>query len=130
MSEKYYSLSQLKSITRTEGNQWTGPYERIHQDDLKKLKPADVRPVVRGHWIRHLSDLFPFESTIECDQCHEEQPIATDENFCPNCGADMRTIGQRLSDNSAEEDLFPELTAEEKARNKAEAKRMIGGANG
>ena len=29
-----------------------------------------------------------------------------------------------------EEDLFPELTAEEKAENKAEAKRMIGGTDG
>lgn len=53
-------------------------------------KMDDVRPVVRGHWISHTSDLFPADSTIECDQCHEEQPAWIGDNFCPHCGADMR----------------------------------------
>ena len=43
-----------------------------------------------GKWIKHIDDLFPEESTMECDQCHEHQPITIDDNFCPNCGADMR----------------------------------------
>lgn len=44
----------------------------------------------KGKWIMHIDDLFPEESTMECNQCHEHQPITIDDNFCPNCGADMR----------------------------------------
>lgn len=54
-----------------------------------EIPTAEVRPVKEGHWIRHISDLFPADSTIECDQCHAEQPIWIDDNFCPNCGAMM-----------------------------------------
>ena len=59
-------------------------------DTVKEEPAADVRPVVRGKWIVHTSDLFPTDSTIECNQCHAEQPAGIDDNFCPNCGADMR----------------------------------------
>lgn len=58
--------------------------------DLGELPPADVRENVRGEWILHIDDLFPEESTMECNQCHEHQPVTIDDNFCPNCGADMR----------------------------------------
>lgn len=45
----------------------------------------------KGKWIMHISDLFPADSTQECSICHEEQIIyGRDDNFCPNCGADMR----------------------------------------
>lgn len=44
----------------------------------------------KGKWIKHLDDLFPEESTMECSVCHEEQDIRCDENFRPHCGADMR----------------------------------------
>lgn len=64
---------------------------------------------------------------MECERAIRNLPPA---EFCENCGADMRTIGQRLNDISVDGDLFPELTTEEKAENKAEAKRMIGGADG
>jgi len=67
---------------------WGCGCDRI--DRLIAISAADVRPVVRGHWIEHISDLFPADSTIECDQCHAEQPTGIDDNFCPNCGADMR----------------------------------------
>lgn len=42
-----------------------------------------------GRWIMHIDDLFPEESTMECDQCHEEQPLECDDKYCPNCGAQM-----------------------------------------
>lgn len=42
-----------------------------------------------GKWIYHIDDLFPAESTQECDQCHSEQPLTCDDNYCPNCGAKM-----------------------------------------
>ncbi len=43
----------------------------------------------KGKWIYHNDDLFPAESTMECDQCHEEQPLTCDDEFCPHCGAFM-----------------------------------------
>ena len=55
-------------------------------DYLKRLQPAEQKT---GKWIKHIDDLFPEESTIECDQCHEHQPLTIDDNFCPNCGAKM-----------------------------------------
>lgn len=46
----------------------------------------------QGEWIIHTDDLFPEESTQECSVCHEKQFVhmGNDDNYCPNCGADMR----------------------------------------
>ena len=52
---------------------------------LRQLPSAERR----GRWIMHIDDLFPEESTMECDQCHEEQPLECDDKYCPNCGAKM-----------------------------------------
>ena len=49
----------------------------------------------KGKWIMHLDALFPEESTMECDQCHAEQSLICDDNFCPACGADMNTKGEQ-----------------------------------
>ena len=45
-----------------------------------------------GRWIMHIDDLFPAESTMECNKCHEHQPITIDDNYCPSCGAKMSEI--------------------------------------
>lgn len=93
MSEQYYSLSQLKSIMRTEGNQWTGPYEVIYQYDLKKLKPADVRAVPRGEWIRRCDSIFAGCPNCRCEVTQIKASVFRDGkgriDFCPNCGAKM-----------------------------------------
>ena len=52
-------------------------------DALNKSEPK------RGKWIYHIDDLFPAESTMECNQCHAEQPLICDDEFCPKCGAKM-----------------------------------------
>ena len=52
---------------------------------LKRLPSAERR----GRWIMHIDDIFPEESTMECDQCHEEQPLECDDKYCPRCGAIM-----------------------------------------
>ena len=57
-------------------------YDKI----IRKLDIAERK----GKWIMHIDDLFPAESTQECSQCHHEQPLTIDNNYCPNCGADMR----------------------------------------
>ena len=54
-----------------------------------QLEVVDAVPVVHGRWIYHIDDLFPAESTQECDQCHEEQSLTCDDDFCPHCGARM-----------------------------------------
>lgn len=57
-------------------------------DDLKYLPPADVKPVVRGVWVFHDCG----EAT--CHICKVRQKDIWDydgqQNFCGNCGADMR----------------------------------------
>ena len=62
----------------------------MNHDDYYDLLCESWMPK-RGEWIMHIDDLFPCESTQECSICHAEQIInGNDDNFCPNCGADMR----------------------------------------
>lgn len=51
---------------------------------LLELPSADVRPVVRGEW-EHISFM-----TCRCSVCKEVFHELEGDNFCPNCGADMR----------------------------------------
>ncbi len=53
---------------------------------VKQLPSAQPK---KGKWIYHIYDLFPAESTMECNQCHAEQPLTCDDEFCPHCGAKM-----------------------------------------
>ena len=46
----------------------------------------DVRPVVRGKW-KTISFL-----TVGCSNCQETFHELERNNFCPNCGADMREV--------------------------------------
>ena len=53
--------------------------------NLATLPAADVRPVVRGKWENIGSDVW------RCSQCgYGIMPWNAGQNFCPNCGADMR----------------------------------------
>lgn len=61
-------------------------------DALLYAKPADVRPVVKGHWkegkvytFGDIIDKFPCECSV-CGRTALGEPWF----FCPNCGADMR----------------------------------------
>ena len=56
--------------------------------DLPSVAP--LRQV--GKWIIHCNDIYPEDATQECSLCHAEQRLrwGDDDNFCPNCGADMR----------------------------------------
>ena len=48
---------------------------------IEDLPAADVRPVVRGKWIKN-------GWSINCSECGFDMPY-TIRNFCPNCGAKM-----------------------------------------
>ena len=69
---------------------WLDEKKDVLADALEMaIEALKERP--HGEWIRHIDDLYPEESTEECSICHEEQRITgNDDNFCPNCGADMR----------------------------------------
>ena len=59
-------------------------------EKVRKALSAD-RP--QGEWICHEGgwiDLDYYPTKYECDQCHHYVNVASDKNFCPNCGADMR----------------------------------------
>ena len=45
------------------------------------VSAADVRPVVRGKWIRN-------GWSIRCSECGYDMPFSV-RNYCPNCGAMM-----------------------------------------
>ncbi len=68
-----------------------GSYKEALVMLLKKIESmpaADVRPVVRGIWIKHRfsENMFGFE----CNVCHTTWDTLTD--FCPFCGAAMREV--------------------------------------
>lgn len=59
---------------------------------IDTLPSSDVRPVVRGRWIRMPSEI----GTIDVEQCSicgcemNERNQFWNAKFCPQCGADMR----------------------------------------
>lgn len=70
---------------------------RLIDPDATESYLLDGRYVIEspkhGHWIMHTSELYPSDSTMECDQCHHEQTIfMTDDTYCPNCGAKMDEV--------------------------------------
>ena len=145
MSNDYISRADLMGHIEDEARAWGEEYDvRQILGDIEDFPAADVRPVVHGRWITKeyfygdpgvgtedmwVERLAEYGDCAYCSECGgyagldgaEEYKLS---NFCPNCGADMRSIGERLNDASVGDDLFTELTAEEKAANKAEAKHM------
>lgn len=65
----------------------SGIYEISVNDRTTTVTKVSWRK--KGKWIKHIDDLFPAESTIECSMCHHEQPLTIDDSFCPNCGVRM-----------------------------------------
>ena len=68
------------------------------KEEIAAMPAADVRPVVRGHWIPVTNG----RGGHECDQCHDYAPSMQSggerlSNFCPNCGADMREAIENVS---------------------------------
>lgn len=42
----------------------------------------------KGHWIIQPKRIY---SSLVCDKCLSQAPYHCETNFCPNCGADMRS---------------------------------------
>jgi hypothetical protein len=64
---------------------------------VKKISPADVRPVTHGKWIEVYDDLI----AGTCSACGWNSYMYEDDvigmNYCPNCGAYMK--GERVSED-------------------------------
>ena len=64
--------------------------KRIMTDNIRDLPPALPEPK-RGRWI-YKTDLITAPTGYwECSECKEGR-LLYEENFCPNCGADMREV--------------------------------------
>ncbi len=64
-------------------------------DDVENAPAADVRPVVRGHWITEeeaeaKGNYLLQDACSVCGHCDWDNTESKYFNFCPNCGADMR----------------------------------------
>lgn len=110
MAEKYVSVSELRKLLGIPSDgQCTGcQFSTFHgcKDDsiqraceaIDDAPEADVRPVVRGKWVRgNENRTSPIKDSYICSVCGEKtlsgfcgNPAKT--NFCPNCGADMREV--------------------------------------
>lgn len=63
------------------------------RERLKRIPAAEVRPVVRGEW----KEWWPGDCALimtgeemlwACSECGSK--YSEKQNYCPNCGADMR----------------------------------------
>lgn len=57
-------------------------------DAVATIPAADVRPVVRGRWIKCVGE-NGVTSACRCSLCGFEDNRFSVFNYCPNCGADM-----------------------------------------
>ena len=97
------ALDALRTVFDTEAWDCTDGGHLIRYEDaecaLKEITAADVRPVVRGEWL--LDTVYPSGvKKFRCSICgydrtvHERYEGVFQLNFCPNCGADMRSEGK------------------------------------
>jgi hypothetical protein len=83
-------------------------------DDLENAPPADVRPVVRGHWVWNPNGMDWGLGAWCCDQCRikaetwwandrKNNPLrCSGGRFCGNCGADMRPAPEPPAETPAQ----------------------------
>ena len=58
-------------------------------EQVRNLPTADVKPVVHGKWIEHYDNSGNLHH-LECSSCHNWHRDFVKDDFCPNCGAEMR----------------------------------------
>ena len=89
MNDLISRQAAIDLIESIETERLKGNIELIYAPAIKGLRALPSAQPKRGKWIYHIDDLFPAESTKECDQCHAEQLLICDDEFCPRCGAKM-----------------------------------------
>lgn len=61
--------------------------------DTIEMLSEKAREPKRGEWICHKGGWIDFDyypTKYECNQCHHYVDVASDKNFCPNCGCRMK----------------------------------------
>ena len=59
-------------------------------DNLRKMRLADVAPVVHAYWIPQKENYEFKEAWMKCSACgYPVSKWTGNTNFCPNCGAKM-----------------------------------------
>ncbi len=84
------AIEELNAVSFYELNEHSEEAYKDIKAAIRRISLADVRPVVRGHWLLP-PDSYPF-----CSECGKQptytgvfrSPVYSD--FCPHCGADMR----------------------------------------
>lgn len=69
------------------------------EDGLSDIPSTDVRPMVHGKWVKIYEDGEPaieqHQIGVFCSKCMKiPKNRFTESEFCPNCGADMRSKGE------------------------------------
>ena len=88
----YYSRQDILAFLRSYRCSTDAAFHM--EGHLSEVPAADVRPVVRGKWVVSRTDYgwngAEFPTHCKCTECGREVPYQDKDNFCPNCGADMR----------------------------------------
>ena len=76
---------------------WFGSYKSIvHKKEIDNAPTLDVEPVRRGKWV------WADDGYCRCSECTQkapvvrqwdDEPITTQTNYCPDCGAKMENGG-------------------------------------
>ena len=95
---KYIDVDKIKwreeyQECRCHNDRWEEKVTRVYKRDIDAMTPADVAPVVHGHWIIHYGGSVEFR---ECSICHKSIRNSI-FSYCPFCGAKMDKKGD--SDN-------------------------------
>ena len=104
MSEKYFSLESIKQDIewlQNAGSQELLLREVLGRFEYGAIPAADVRPVVRGRWVKIYEDGEPtviqHQIGVFCSKCKSmPKDKFTESFFCPNCGADMREENEEM----------------------------------
>lgn len=59
---------------------------------VQRVPAADVRPVVRGKWLKYAPDNSDMLTCSECEHYWILDGDQYDYRYCPYCGADMREV--------------------------------------
>ena len=74
------------------GNCTVCPLANCYAEQVRNIPTVEVKPIVRGEW-ELVDDTFDEMKDYKCNLCGQlcAMSIYKMMNFCPNCGADMRT---------------------------------------
>lgn len=76
------AIKRLKEIDIRDALQ--EDYDALHM----AIKALEKEPKV-GHWVVHPKGIY---AHLVCDKCLSGAPYDCETNYCPNCGAKMKSL--------------------------------------